>query len=55
MEQTKIDDKGRIRLSKQIINLFKDNSSLSYDFDLINSKLIISTNYRLAHRCWFQE
>jgi len=50
MQQTKIDEKGRIRLSKQIINLFKDNSNLSYDFDLINSKLIISTNFQLAHR-----
>jgi len=50
MQQTKIDEKGRIRLSKQISSLFKDNSSLSYDFDLINSKLILSTNFKLAHR-----
>jgi len=55
MEQTKIDNKGRIRLSKQITNLFKDNSNLSYDFDLINSTFTVSTTYRLAHRCWFQK
>ncbi|MFA7575724.1 MAG: hypothetical protein WCY27_00505 [archaeon] len=45
----KIDEKGRIRLSSNILNNFKDNSCLSYEFDLNNSYFVINNNSSYPH------
>jgi len=50
MKKYKIDEKGRIRLSSKILNFFSNRSILKYDFDLINSAFIISTNNSLPHQ-----
>jgi hypothetical protein len=47
MKKYKIDDKGRIRLSKIFLNYFKD--SLRYDFNLENSTFLINNNFSKPH------
>ncbi len=49
MKKYKIDDKGRIRLSNNFLNLFKDSFTLKYDFNLNNSTFLINNCFSRPH------
>ncbi len=49
MKKYKIDDKGRIRVSKDLLFLFKDNTKLTFDYNLKESIFLISNNYSKPH------